>query len=195
MLIASKFKRPNAPIDIEGTQYFFRPIDPANTDSPHVCEVANLQHVQRFLGITEGYYIYDSASGGAPAGPAGPAAQRPVPTPPTPPATPGQPEPAGNGVIEGDGPAPATPKPSVTASTPEPTTATDDAASGDDAEEIAGQAAKVIEGHWQKVLSLVKGGDIPRAVLQEALRQEQAKAGEDEPRPSVVKALQAALAT
>lgn len=192
MLIGSYFKRPNTPIDIEGVQYFFRPIDPANPDSPHVCEVANGRHAQRFLGITEGYYIPDSDT------PA-PVANRPTPNAP-PPAPP-----AGENAGHADPAASASTPTSPSTETgdqggapPPAATATTDDAGGDaaaDAEEIAQAAAKLIEPHWQKVLSLVKGGGIPQPVLKEALRLEQGKSGEDEPRQSVVKALQAALAS
>lgn len=57
MLIACKFKRPNAPVEIDDATYYFRPIDPANADSEHVAEVSNNAHIQRLMGIPEAYYI------------------------------------------------------------------------------------------------------------------------------------------
>lgn len=57
MLIASRFKRPKAPVDLPGKTYFFVPVDPSNPDSEHVAEVADNDHIQRLLAIPEGYYI------------------------------------------------------------------------------------------------------------------------------------------
>ncbi|AVH90237.1 hypothetical protein [Stenotrophomonas maltophilia] len=57
MLIACKFKRPKAPVELDGNVYFFVPIDPANADSEHVADVENSDHIQRLLGIPEAYYI------------------------------------------------------------------------------------------------------------------------------------------
>ncbi|MDR1076362.1 MAG: hypothetical protein LBL59_08740 [Xanthomonadaceae bacterium] len=57
MLIATKFKRPGAPVTIGDTTYFFKPRDPANAQSEHVAEVTDTKHVQRLLSISEGYYL------------------------------------------------------------------------------------------------------------------------------------------
>lgn len=61
MLIASRFKRPHAPVTLGDETYFFKPIDPANPDSEHVAEVENEDHIGRLLSITEGYYIAKGA--------------------------------------------------------------------------------------------------------------------------------------
>lgn len=57
MLIESLFKRPNAPVNLGGRDYFFRPLD-NNPESPHVCDVADQAHAERLLSITEGYRPY-----------------------------------------------------------------------------------------------------------------------------------------
>lgn len=58
MLIESLIKRPNAPINLGGRDYFFRPLD-NNPQSPHVCEVTEIAHCDRLLSITEGYRAYE----------------------------------------------------------------------------------------------------------------------------------------
>lgn len=58
MFIESLIKRPNAPINLGGRDYFFRPLD-NNPQSPHVCEVTEIAHAQRLLSITEGYRAYE----------------------------------------------------------------------------------------------------------------------------------------
>jgi hypothetical protein len=65
MLIASRFKRPTAPVNLskEGggsTDYFFKPIDPNSPDSEHVADVTNTEHISRLLAIPEGYYIAEA---------------------------------------------------------------------------------------------------------------------------------------
>lgn len=57
MLIACKFHRPNSPVTIDDKTYYFRPINLADPQSEHVCEVADKAHAQRFMGIPEGYHI------------------------------------------------------------------------------------------------------------------------------------------
>ena len=57
MLIACRFKRPNAPVDLGDKVYFFKPVDPANADSEHVAVVEDNNHIQRLLQIPEAYYI------------------------------------------------------------------------------------------------------------------------------------------
>ena len=37
--------------------YHFKPVDPDNVDSPHLCEVTDKHHIQKFLSITEGFMI------------------------------------------------------------------------------------------------------------------------------------------
>lgn len=92
MLIASRFQRPNAPVELpnkDGTiaRYFFRPIDPASPASEHVAEVADPAHIQRLLGIPEGYYISEHATAIADAAAAAASTtERPVAPPPADPA-------------------------------------------------------------------------------------------------------------
>lgn len=67
LLIASRFRRPNAPIDLpneDGTfkTYFFRPLDAKNASSEHVALVEDPAHISRLLAIPEGYYLAEDAS-------------------------------------------------------------------------------------------------------------------------------------
>ena len=62
MLIAAKFRRPDAPIELpnaDGTTstYFFRPIAPGVANSEHVAEVTDPDHISRLLAVTEGYHV------------------------------------------------------------------------------------------------------------------------------------------
>lgn len=47
---------------IEGVDYHFQPIDPSDEKTPHVAEVTNKKHAQRFLAIPEGYRIYQAGA-------------------------------------------------------------------------------------------------------------------------------------
>lgn len=167
MLIATYFKRPNAPVTIGAEVYFFKPIVPEDSESVHVCEVMDTQHIQMLLSHPEGYYILEAEA-------KGPSAVRPAPA-----------RAAQQQEVEehriGD------------ESTASPVGTSDDGGDDVDNDEVTQQAAKLIDNSWQKVLQLVKGGDIPARVLESALQQELAKAGTDEPRQSVVKALRAQL--
>lgn len=58
MLIRSKIHRPNAPITLDQSTYFFRPVD-GTANGPHVCEVSNDAHARRLLSITEGYEAFE----------------------------------------------------------------------------------------------------------------------------------------
>lgn len=59
MKIAHKFHTEKSRVvELDGTNYHFKPADPANPHSPHVAEVTNEAHIQRFLSIVEGYCIY-----------------------------------------------------------------------------------------------------------------------------------------
>lgn len=65
MLIACKFRRPNAPVELptkdgKTTTYLFRPIDPNAPESEHVAEVTDPDHISRLLAIPEGYHIAQS---------------------------------------------------------------------------------------------------------------------------------------
>lgn len=175
MLIGSRFHRPKAPIDLGGQVYFFTPRDPQNPDSEHVCEVSDPEHIQRLLGIPEGYYI-------APDQPAKTTATRPQTTPPPPSAT----SPATGGE--------STPPSADAASTATDATTTppvaDPPATTQVAlpEELQEAAANLVALSWQALSGQVKKGGIPKAVLVEALRLEQAKP-EDDRRSAAIKIL------
>ena len=74
MKIECKNKREGGSlIDIGGTEYHFQPL----ADGAHVADVANEEHVERFLSIPEAYGIYkagkeETAKPKAPATPANP---------------------------------------------------------------------------------------------------------------------------
>lgn len=192
MLIASKFARPDAPIELGDRTYFFRPGHPNARPDEHVCEVTDNTHIQRLLSIQEGYYIPEPVTPPPPAArpqaPAAPAATAPPTVDPVAP------------------PAPAAATTDPIAPTGGEGTGTETAKDGSgagegndapelDADEVAAAAAKLLDLSWQKVLQQVKLGGIPKPVLEEALKREQARSGDDEPRATVVKALTAALAS
>lgn len=57
MLIECKLKRPGgSKIDIDGAVYHFKPKTDGPGD-PHVCDVTDKLHAQRFLGIAEAYCL------------------------------------------------------------------------------------------------------------------------------------------
>lgn len=172
MLIGTFFRRPKAPVDMgDGTIYFFLPRDPSAPEGEHVCEVNNNTHIQRLLSIPEGYYIaQDEPSTAAPAAP------RPTPQPQPPANTPDNTNPPVN-----SDPAETTPATPATETTPAAVP-----------EEIAEAAANLVGLSWQAIIAQTKKGGIPKAVLAEALRLEQAKP-EDERRSAAVKALTGAL--
>ncbi len=66
MLIACRFKRPKAPVDLGDRVYFFTPVDPSNPDSEHVAVVEDNVHVQKLLAVPEAYYIATSEPPAAP---------------------------------------------------------------------------------------------------------------------------------
>lgn len=178
MLIASRFKRPTAPVNLpkEGggsTDYFFKPIDPSSPDSEHVAEVTNTAHVSRLLSIPEGYYIAEaetllrSAAAAASAGSLRPVA---VATAAAPVAT----------VATAAAPPAAAPVDVEIESRTAP------AAS----EEVVATAAALIDLQSLKAFKEAIG-KVSDAVLQSALDQESAK-GDDE-RATYTKALRAAL--
>ena len=41
------------------SKYHFQPLNPLDPDSPHVCNVPNKEHYQRFLAIPEAYRAFD----------------------------------------------------------------------------------------------------------------------------------------
>lgn len=68
-LIESKLRRVGGSvIPLGGTDYHFLPY----TDGAHVCDVANEEHADRFLSITEGFKLYRGE--GKPVDPAAPVA-------------------------------------------------------------------------------------------------------------------------
>lgn len=82
MLIESKIKRAGgSKIDIAGVVYHFKPVDPKDNDSPHVCDVPDDHEaaIARFLSITEGFRMYRP---GAKAEPENPVAPVRAPAPP-----------------------------------------------------------------------------------------------------------------
>lgn len=56
MLIESKIRRSGGSLVTLGeTNYRFKPADPADPDSPHVCEVTDPAHIQTLLNIPHGF--------------------------------------------------------------------------------------------------------------------------------------------
>lgn len=78
MQIESIIKRPRGTfVNIEGTRYAFVP---ETEGGPHVAEVENPRHIERFLSITEGYRVFvsdDTTPATTPA-PQEPVVQEPV---------------------------------------------------------------------------------------------------------------------
>lgn len=174
MLIASRFKRPTAPVSLQSKDgslkhYFFRPIDPASPDSEHVAEVAEAEHIQRLLQIPEGYYIAESNAVLDAATAVASKATRPIAA-----AVPVKPEVATQ--------EPATQAPVAVEQ------AGSEAATDEDADTSAAAKALI-----ELKLSDIKKAlpSTPRAVLRAALAMESGK-GNDE-RVTVVKHLKAAL--
>ena len=176
MLIASRFKRPEAPVNLpnaDGTtkDYFFRPVDPASPLSEHVADVTDAGHIQKLLAIGEGYYVaeanaaLDAAKVLAASG-ARPVAQQPE----TPPAQDHEPEqsPAGEETPQGE---------------------QDDGDNGAPQDDAAAATA-LLDLPLAKFKAAL--ADTPKSVLSAALAIETAK-GADE-RATVVKQLKAALA-
>lgn len=96
MLIRSKIHRPNAPITLDQSTYFFRPVD-GTANGPHVCEVSDAAHAARLLSITEGYEEFEvpELARIAPVAPLLPVPPLPDEAPGAPPAAPLPPAPAG----------------------------------------------------------------------------------------------------
>jgi hypothetical protein len=167
MLIGSRFKRPKAPIELPPNTYHFLPIDPANPDSEHVCEVTNEDHIQRLLSITEGYYISKAQ--------ALPTTSKPAPAAPAP------------------APAPAVVVPAATTGDAAADAATADSSANTTApsglpQELE-EAAIALNGlSWQKLNAELKAGGIDTAVIRRALDIELAKPEADH-RATTVKIL------
>jgi hypothetical protein len=164
MLLASRFNRPKAPIEIGDKVYYFTPLDPTNPNSEHVCEVADKSHIAKLLAIPEGYYIpEDDEPVTTPAARPKAAATAPVAPPPPvdPPAAPVTPP---SGAIEHH----------------------------DLPEEIQEAARNLNALSWQALQAQVKKEGIPPQVLREALRIEQEKPEADR-RGTTIKILTAAI--
>lgn len=180
MLIASRIKRPNAPIDFGEKVYFFTPVDPRNPDSTHVCDVADNAHIGRLLGITECYYVPDDSELVS-----APLASKPIATAPAakPVATIAAIEQAAN-VADA----------ATTQSTAESTAAPTGIVLNELPEEQAEAARNLSALSWQKLKAVLKEGGIAGAVIHEALRLENAKPEEDQ-RSTNIKVLAQALET
>lgn len=187
MLIASRFKRPNAPIELpngDGTfqRYFFRPIDPNAPESEHVAQVTNAAHIGRLLGIAEGYYVSEA---GETLRAAAAAAAAGIQNPATPPAAPPAGPTAGEAPVAPaqDSGAPPAPAPQGEQNAPPAAAAADNAGS------VEEKAIALLDQPLSKIKADI--GSTSKAVLERALAIELAK-GEDE-RSTVTKALRAAI--
>lgn len=189
MLIASRIKRPLAPIDFGDRVYFFTPVDPRDPGSTHVCEITDNAHIGRLLGITECYYLPDNSEL-----PGAPLASKPIAT--TPAAKPLA------AVAADQLAASAMSAVNLTASVASgadgATTENTATATGivlDELPEEQAEAAKNLsELSWQKLKAVLKEGGIAGAVIHEALRLETAKPEEDQ-RSTNIKVLSQALET
>ena len=176
MLLASKIHRPAAPIVLghgpEQRTYYFKPIDPQNPNSEHVCEVDNDDDIATLLAIREGYCLAKSRAA-APVKPA-------VIVPPAP-------------------SVPSTPATAATDTAPEPAAPVDPATAPADQTvvedpDILAAATKLHELPANAFKAEVKKGGIPKAVLEEALRIEQAKPVDDQ-RETLISVLGQAITT
>lgn len=217
MLIASRIQRPSAPIDLGTRVYFFKPRDPNDPKSEHVAEVSDHKHLQQLLAITECYYIADQQEL-APM-PAAPAALAARPIAPQTERVIGAAELALIGAVDQVGAlapsAIAAPEPLVdanqaaetgTGSGTEPIAAPSGAQAA--AEPAGAPAGTVIvqelddetraaglrlnELSWQALRGQLEKGGIPREVLAEALRVEEAKPVDDQ-RATTIKLLKGKL--
>lgn len=181
MLIACKFKRPKAPVELDGNVYFFVPIDPANADSEHVADVENSDHIQRLLGIPEAYYIARAQSLQTVAKPAPPVASvaEQDPPPPAGSSTGGVADTASSNITTG----------TDTGST-EPPAGANVAATLPP--EIVEAAAQLNGLSWQKLKAELAKGGIAKVVIKAALDLELAKPEPDQ-RGTTLKVLSQAL--
>lgn len=68
MQIESIIKRAKGTeVVLDRTRYHFKPIDPSDEFSPHICSVTNPEHARMLLAVTEGYRVY--IKGAEPAAP------------------------------------------------------------------------------------------------------------------------------
>lgn len=168
MLIASKFQRPKAPVELGGITYFFTPIDPANADSEHVATVTDPDHIQRFLGIAEGYYVARANEYPTASKPAADPSSNPPPPPPD--------APTGTG-DQANGDPQTPPGANLTATLPP---------------EMLEAAGALNALSWQKLKAELAKGGIDKAVIKAALNIELAKPEPDQ-RATTVKLLSQAL--
>ena len=181
MLIASRFKRPNAPINLpnaDGTtkDYFFRPVDPASPESEHVAEVTDAGHIQKLLSIAEGYYVAEANAALDAAKTLAASGARPVAQPTEPVPAPAQPDAAAD-----------QPQPSSDTETQQDDQGTDESTPAGDVSEAAAALLELSLAKFKAALA-----ETPKPVLEAALSIETAK-GADE-RATVVKQLKATLA-
>ena len=184
MLIACKFKRPKAPVELDGNVYFFVPIDPANADSEHVADVENSDHIQRLLGIPEAYYIARAQSLRTVAKPAAPVDPAGGQEPPTPPVV------SSTGTDAGGDGAGASTATSSDAGDSEPPAGANVAATLPP--EIVEAAAQLNGLSWQKLKAELAKGGIAKVVIKAALDLELAKPEPDQ-RGTTLKVLSQAL--
>lgn len=192
MLIASRFQRPDAPVELPNadgtwTTYFFRPIDPRNPTSEHVAHVTDPDHISRLLAIREGYYLSQAEQTlkGASTKVAKPVASPPGPAAAAPAAPPAEQPPR-------DGPATAEAADAETGGSPSDAAPESAPADGEPEPEAEadGAAKELLALGLRAFRAAVKKA--PRPVLERALEIEMA-CGEDE-RATFTKALKAALA-
>lgn len=180
MLIASKHKRPKAPVTLDSKVYFFTPIDPADPDSEHVADVQDTAHIQKFLCVPEGYHIAEAQ--GLPAIPSRPVAA-PVATTATVATTPTVPAP---------GSSTSTPSGAGVPVVTDPTNTGDgtDTGAGQPTPEQTEAAQALISMSWQKLKTVAEGTAAPVLALAQSI--EKAKP-EIEQRETVLKVLAKAL--
>ncbi|MGG2100399.1 hypothetical protein [Stenotrophomonas sp. NRRL B-14846] len=170
MLIACKFKRPKAPVELDGNVYFFVPIDPANADSEHVADVENSDHIQRLLGIPEAYYIARAQSlqtAIKPVLPVAPVAEQDSPPPPAGSSTGADADAGGSDTTTG-----------TDAGSNEPPAGANVAATLPP--EIVEAAAQLNGLSWQKLKAELAKGGIAKVVIKAALDLELAKPEPDQ---------------
>lgn len=190
MLIACKFKRPNAPVELptkdgKTTTYFFRPIDPKVPESEHVADVTDPDHIARLLAIPEGYHVAQSEALLQAAEQGAQVAGKPKPRVSD--APPGQPEQSAGA---GDQ---AQPEAAAQAGDAAPSGEGDSGAPGGTPQDAAekNEEAMALLALSPREFKKAVGGQVDRAVLETALTIESGK-GADE-RATYTKALKAAL--
>lgn len=215
MLIASRIQRPTAPIDLGTRIYFFKPRDPSDPKSEHVAEVTDHKHLQQLLAITECYYISEQQE--LPPAPAAPTALAARPIVPQAEPVLGAAELALVGAVDQVGAlteavsaAAAPPAPIVegsqaaaagVAAIEPPSTIVDGQTANEPAgavilqeldDETRAAGVRLNELSWQALRGQLEKGGIPREVLAEALRLEEAKPVDDQ-RATTIKLLKGKL--